>query len=179
MTESAREPTAVGPDLGVANDVRARRDHHETVLLPVGYSDAERVETLATTAAEVAGMMETTVRVLHVFTEARYADVRDRLNYHEDERPAPDELVGRVAPVRDVVGRLEEPLRAWGTTMDVDARVGDDVAGEIVAAAEAVDAKRVLVGGRNRTPTGKVVFGSTAQHVMLNAPCPVTFVRDA
>lgn len=178
MTESTRATATASSDLGVASDVRARRDRRETVLLPVGYGDAERVETLASTAAEVAGMMETTVRVLHVFTEDRYADVRDRLNYHEDERPDPDELVGRVAPVRDVVGRLEEPLRAWGTTMDVAARVGDDVAGEIVAAADAVDAKRVLVGGRRRSPTGKVVFGSTAQRVALNAPCPVTFVRD-
>jgi nucleotide-binding universal stress UspA family protein len=123
-------------------------------------------------------MMETTVEVLHVFTEARYREVCDRLDYPANDRPAPDDLVGRVAPVRDVVNLLEEPLRGWGTTMDVTARVGNDVGGEIVAAAEAADAKRVLVGGRRRTPTGKVVFGSTAQRVMLDAPCPVTFVRD-
>jgi nucleotide-binding universal stress UspA family protein len=165
-------------ELGVAGDVHAHADAHDTVVLPVGYSDADRVETLAHTAAEVAGMMETTVRVLHVFTEARYREVCDRLNYPADARPSPDDLVGRVAPVRDAATLLEDPLRAWGTTMDVTARVGDDVGGEIVAAAEAADAKRVLVGGRRRTPTGKVVFGSTAQRVMLDAPCPVTFVRD-
>lgn len=178
MSETATTDGRVDGELGVAGDVRAHTDAHDTVVLPVGYSDADRVEALAHTAAEVAGMMETTVRVLHVFTEARYREVCDRLNHPADDRPAPDDLVGRVPPVRDVANLLEDPLRAWGTTMDVTARVGDDVGGEIVAAAEAADAKRVLVGGRRRTPTGKVVFGSTAQRVMLSAPCPVTFVRD-
>jgi nucleotide-binding universal stress UspA family protein len=178
VSESAATDGRANGELGVAGDVHAHADAHDTVVLPVGYSDADRVETLAHTAAEVAGMMETTVRVLHVFTEARYREVCDRLNYPADARPSPDDLVGRVAPVRDVANLLEDPLRAWGTTMDVTARVGDDVGGEIVAAADAADAKRVLVGGRRRTPTGKVVFGSTAQRVMLDAPCPVTFVRD-
>ena len=178
MSETAANDGRVDGELGVAGDVHARTDVHDTVVLPIGYSDAGRVETLARTAAEVAGMMETTVRVLHVFTEARYREVCERLNYPADDRPAPEDLVGRVAPVRDVANLLEDPLRAWGTTMDVTARVGNDVGGEIVAAAEAADAKRVLVGGRRRTPTGKVVFGSTAQCVMLSAPCPVTFVRD-
>jgi nucleotide-binding universal stress UspA family protein len=178
VSETAANDGPADSELGVAGDVHAHADAHDTVLLPVGYSDADRVETLAHTAAEVAGMMETTVEVLHVFTEARYLDVCDRLNYPADDRPAPEDLVGRVAPVRDVANLLEEPLRAWGTTMNVTARVGDDVGGKIVAAAEGADAKRVLVGGRRRTPTGKVVFGSTAQRVMLDAPCPVTFVRD-
>jgi nucleotide-binding universal stress UspA family protein len=47
----------------------------------------------------------------------------------------------------------------------------------IVDAAEEVDADLVVVGGRRRSPTGKAVFGSTAQEVMLEAPCPVMFVR--
>ena len=41
-----------------------------------------------------------------------------------------------------------------------------------------VAADLVIVGGRRRSPTGKAVFGSTAQEVMLEAPCPVMFVRS-
>ncbi|MFB6222169.1 MAG: universal stress protein [Haloarcula sp.] len=50
--------------------------------------------------------------------------------------------------------------------------------GGIVGIAKDDSADRVIVGGRQRSPAGKALFGSTAQEVMLNAPCPVTFVRD-
>lgn len=147
----------------------------ETVLVPVGPDDAHRAESLAETAAEAAGMLQTTVRVLHVFTEARYERLRDRL---PADPPSADAAATHVDPVRTVATELAGPLRQYGTTMDVTGRVGDDVSGEIVAAAEAVDAKRVFVGGRQRSPVGKVRKGSTAQAVLLEAPCPVTFVRD-
>jgi nucleotide-binding universal stress UspA family protein len=48
---------------------------------------------------------------------------------------------------------------------------------EIVALAEDIDADLVIVGGSKRSPAGKAVFGSTAQKVMLDSPCPVTYVR--
>jgi nucleotide-binding universal stress UspA family protein len=47
----------------------------------------------------------------------------------------------------------------------------------VVALAEELDADLVIVGGRTRSPAGKAVFGSTAQEILLESPCPVTFVR--
>lgn len=154
-------------------------DHRETILLPVGEADGHRVESLADTAAEVAGMMQADVHVLHVFTPPRFERVVERLDYGPGTRPDPDEVVRRVEPVRDLTRELATPLRNWGMRMDVEGRVGDSVTDEIVAAAGNVDAKRIIVGGRHRTPVGKVVFGSTVQEILLDAPCPVTFVRDA
>jgi len=53
-----------------------------------------------------------------------------------------------------------------------------DRADRIVREAGDWSADLVVVGGRKRSPAGKAVFGSVAQEVMMNAPCPVTFVRD-
>ncbi|MDX1746824.1 MAG: universal stress protein, partial [Halobacteriales archaeon] len=47
----------------------------------------------------------------------------------------------------------------------------------VVEIATEVGADRIVIGGRSRSPTGKAVFGSTAQEILLSAPCPVTFVR--
>ncbi|WP_256295953.1 universal stress protein [Haloarchaeobius salinus] len=176
MTELSTD--AFPPSEEVA-DVLARPPvRTETVLVPVGPADGHRAEALAETAAEAAGLLQTTVRILHVFTESRFERVRETLSSETDTPLSPDEAATHVEPVRAVARALCTPLRQYGTTMDVTGRVGDDVSREIVAAAEALDAKRVFVGGRKRSPVGKVRNGSTAQQVLLDAPCPVTFVRD-
>ncbi len=158
------------------------RDHADErlarILLPVGPSDRGRIQPLAATVAETGGMLQAHVHVLHVFTPERFDRIRRTLEVPSPGAPSPTEVARRVEPVRDLTAALARPLRGWGVPLTVEGRVGETVSDEIVATADAIDAKRVLIGGRRRTPTGKAVFGSTAQTVLLNAPCPVTFVRD-
>ncbi|MFD1571918.1 universal stress protein [Halorubrum laminariae] len=51
-----------------------------------------------------------------------------------------------------------------------------DPADELLAAATDIDADAICVSGRKRRPSGKAVFGSVAQDVILGADVPVLTV---
>ena len=67
-----------------------------------------------------------------------------------------------------------------GSDFDVTAVVTDedDLADEILDAADRLDCDHVFVVGRRRSPTGKVIFGDVAQRVILNFDGPVTVTMD-
>ena len=145
----------------------------ETVLLAVGPKDSGRVDRLAEAAIEVAEPAEATVVLGHVFTEEEYDEALDRLGFDPDsEGSTPDGVAKRHATIRELVGGLD----AVGVNHDIRGSVGEH-ARSIVEMATRAGADRVIVSGRQRRPSGKAVFGSTAQEVLLTAPCPVTFVR--
>jgi nucleotide-binding universal stress UspA family protein len=54
---------------------------------------------------------------------------------------------------------------------------GADPADEVLDAAEAAGAKMIVIGIRHRTPVGKLILGSTAQRILLDAKVPVLAVK--
>jgi nucleotide-binding universal stress UspA family protein len=48
---------------------------------------------------------------------------------------------------------------------------------DIVLLAEENKVDEIIIGVRRRSKVGKLLFGSTAQYVILNAPCPVVSVK--
>lgn len=148
----------------------------EKILIAVGPGDPERSVTLMKTVVDVAGPAGAEVVLAHVFDEDEYRNALRNLDYGSNDRPDPDEIVARYERLRDMGNRLEE------NGIDYDQRgvlhEGEEKGEAIVDLAETEDVGMIFVGGRKRSPTGKAVFGSTPQYVMMNAPCPVTFVRS-
>ncbi|GMA31468.1 hypothetical protein GCM10025875_14600 [Litorihabitans aurantiacus] len=56
---------------------------------------------------------------------------------------------------------------------------GRDVADDLIDAAEASDAELIVIGLRRRSPVGKLILGSNAQRILLDAPTPVLAVKSA
>jgi len=52
-----------------------------------------------------------------------------------------------------------------------------DPAEELLSAADSLDAAFIVIGLRRRSPVGKLLLGSNAQRVLLDASCPVLAVK--
>jgi len=75
------------------------------------------------------------------------------------------------------LGDLERRLADSGVAHEVRQSVGTDAADQLVAAAQAADDPVIVIGMRHRSPVGKLIMGSTAQRILLDAPCWVIAVK--
>jgi nucleotide-binding universal stress UspA family protein len=91
----------------------------------------------------------------------------------ESEAPAAMRTPSRVESVRAAVETLEDA----GVEVGVEEAAAPAADGLLTLARD-LNVDQVVVGGRQRNPVGKAVFGSTAQRVLLESPVPVTLVRD-
>ena len=72
---------------------------------------------------------------------------------------------------------LEERLAASGVDHELRQTMGRDVADEILAVAGEINADAIVIGIRHRSPVGKLLLGSTAQRLLLDAACPVLAIK--
>ena len=73
---------------------------------------------------------------------------------------------------------VKNELREAGVEHEVRQLVrGMDPAEDLVNVATEVDAEFIVIGLRRRSPVGKLILGSNAQRVLLDAPCPVLAVK--
>jgi nucleotide-binding universal stress UspA family protein len=77
----------------------------------------------------------------------------------------------------DELRALEELLADSGVEHELSHEVGVDAASTLLSAMERDDAELLVLGLRHRNPVGKLLLGSTAQHVLLECPKPVLAVK--
>ena len=96
-------------------------------------------------------------------------------------------VVRRETPIKrtrlvEMEEELESEVRALFEDVNVPYNVQLDVddihAGEkIVELAGVMEAQLIFLGIKKHSKVGKLLFGSTAQHIILNATCPVVTVN--
>ena len=73
---------------------------------------------------------------------------------------------------------LVEQLTASGLGYEIKtATDAQDSAEELIRTAETAEADFIVIGLRRRSPVGKLLLGSNAQRVLLDAACPVLAVK--
>ncbi len=89
-----------------------------------------------------------------------------------------DQLVDDKRVYDNQVEPLRARLDATGVTYELRRTTRTkQTADEILDAAREVGADLIVIGLRRRSPTGKLLFGSTAQQVLLEADCDVLAVK--
>jgi nucleotide-binding universal stress UspA family protein len=74
--------------------------------------------------------------------------------------------------------RIQGELDEEGIEHEVRQLVrGNEPAEDLIAVAEEENAEFIVIGLRRRTPVGKLILGSNAQRILLDASCPVLAVK--
>lgn len=121
-------------------------------------------------AAELANGVDASLVVFSLMTDENYQEDADMLSAVEDvEGTSYDKNPDRIARLtaeqyaKDHLSDLEITYEARGTVADED-----DRANAILKAAKREDCDYIFLAGKRRSPTGKAIFGDTAQAVILS-----------
>lgn len=138
-------------------------EHESSSVVPVGYDLAEA--------------FDEELHVLHVVPEEEYEAHREAIvqlpdfSVHSFSQEADSAARFAKAVVENSLGDYDRDR------VETVGRVGDP-ADEVGAVARELDARYVVIGGRKRSPTGKAIFGSQTQSILLNADRPVVTVME-
>jgi nucleotide-binding universal stress UspA family protein len=106
--------------------------------------------------------------------KGRAATIYPLLSLHGEQETE----AAQVVKARQVLEKAQLMVQAQGIACDPHLLIrGMDPGEDIVKFAEDHGVDEIVMGVRRRSNVGKLLFGSNAQFVILNAPCPVTTVR--
>lgn len=128
---------------------------------------SERAPEVLNEADILAEKFDDSVHVVHVMKRSE-AIQAEETGMSSDDAVSIEELRTQAASVATEVVEKHSPT----AESKVVGRIGDP-ADEIIAYADQHDARYIVISPRKRSQTGKLLFGSVAQSVLLNANCPV------
>jgi len=147
----------------------------ETILIAVRDDDAAIIDEFVEISLAFAARGADVV-LLYVSSPEAYEAFT--LDSAPDVAATDDPQIGiELAQRNDVCQRIAERLAANGVDVEIQGRVSETQSSAVISVAEDAAIDHLVIGGQNRSPTGKAVFGDDSQRVLLNAACPVTFVR--
>jgi nucleotide-binding universal stress UspA family protein len=141
--------------------VRALSEVEEApgMAIVVGYLPTPEGRAALRAAAEECTLRSTSLLVVHSRREGR--------GRGGDEAQEERELA-QVARELEAAGVQHEVRRLTHSS---------DPADDLITVAEETGAEAIVIGLRRRTPVGKLILGSNAQRILLEAPCPVLAVK--
>ena len=132
----------------------------DDMAVVVGYVPTEEGRAALRRAASECKLRNTRLVVINSNRGGKDLDADEAARYEQELEAVPSELdgAGISHEVRQLVRGLEP-------------------AEDIIAVAEEVSADFIVIGLRRRSPVGKLILGSNAQRILLEAPCPVLAVK--
>jgi nucleotide-binding universal stress UspA family protein len=130
------------------------------MTIVVGYVPTPEGDAALRAAVDEARLREQPLHVVNSSRGDSYTDARFASEQALDEVRATLDAAG-------VVYEIEQQVR------------GHEAADEVVETADRLNATLIVIGLRRRTPTGKLITGSQAQRILLDAHCPVLAVKAA
>jgi nucleotide-binding universal stress UspA family protein len=128
------------------------------MTIVVGYVPTPEGEAALSAAISEAGRREEPLHVINTSRGDAFAD----------DRFASEKALAAVR------ARLDEA----GVVYEIEQEVrGREASEEIVDTADRIKASLIVIGLRRRTVTGKMITGSQAQRILLDAHCPVLAVK--
>lgn len=145
-----------------------------TVLVGIVGEDKPRITQFAKILEKLDQNGETDVLLTHIYSQ----DDLDQIEEMYDVDVREPHHLSAAAEHNTAINELAELLDERNIDNDVRGGLGEPGA-ELINIATELRPDFLLIGGRKRTATGKALFGSTAQRVLMNAPCAVIFAGPA
>lgn len=142
------------------------------MVIVAAVDSSEKASKVVTQANELAEKYGDSVHIVHVMRKSEVIESKET-DIGAEERTDMDAM--RTAASEVGVNMLDRRP----TTVETEVRglIGNP-ADEIVQYVDEQNARYVIVSPKRRSQTGKILFGSVAQSILLNVSCPVVSITD-